>query len=711
MQKTIALNVARRSAYPAGLICALGLALVSTLPVLPLVTVRAQSAPPNVLLVTIDTLRADRLGSYGYPAARTPVLDRLAASGARFADATAQAPLTYPAHVAIVTGRYPAVFGVRLNGMNPLPDGASTIAEQLRAAGYRTGAVVGSVVLERALGLDQGFADYDDRIKVAPTRTVAIADLHRPAAAVTDAAVAWLRKSSPGPAAAPWFLWTHYFDPHWPYEPPPAHAAAAPRRPYDGEVAYVDTELGRLLASVDLARTLVVVTADHGEALGEHGEPDHGFFLYDSTLRVPLIISGSARTGRISPRIVAEQVRAIDLAPTISDLVGVPFAAASDGETLRPLMEGAARRDVPVSLAESWYPRLHFGWSELMSARVGEWKYIAAPKPELYDLRNDPGEQKNLVRERAAVAARLAAEVERLKTTRASAPPTPSARPDAAAVERLQALGYVGTLAPVTTGAAGENPLDRIAQYRAYRQLFSRALALLEQDRPAAAASILQKLIKMNVRAFEAHLYLGNAYAAQSKREAALGEYDAAGLLNPESAAPHFEAAKVLSAGGDHAAAAARAQAGLAVDPRSQYGLYTLGVVHQRAQRWGEALAAFSKAVEINDADPRAHANLAGAAMRTGDLGRAATSFERMIALRHQVAPAQYNLGVIAARRGDRNEAARRYRLALTADPAFGPAREALKRLPPERGAKPPAEHQPGASPARNDRSLQPRQH
>ena len=661
------------------LACTAGLVRMFAAAGTPLTTRRAQNVPPNVLLVTIDTLRADRLGSYGYAAAQTPVLDGLAARGARFTDATTHAPLTYPAHVAIVTGRYPAVFGVRLNGMNPLPGEASTLAERLSGAGYRTGAVVGSVVLERGLGLDQGFGHYDDRIAIRPARTVAIADLHRPASAVTDAALAWL-KDTRATAASPWFLWTHYFDPHWPYEPPARYAAAMPGRPYDGEIAHVDAELGRLLAAVDPARTLIVVTADHGEALGDHGEPDHGFFLYDSTLRIPLIASGAARTGRIAARVVREQVRALDIAPTIADLVGIP-AAPSDGASLRPLLEGKVRPDVPVSLAESWYPRLHFGWSELMSARVGEWKYIAAPKPELYDLRTDPGEQKNLIGERTAVAARLAVEVERLKGARAAQPAAPVARPDAAAIERLQALGYVGSLTPVAAGAAVDNPLDRVADYRAYRQLFSRALALLARDRPVAAASILQKLVKLNVRAFEAHLYLGNAYAAQGKGDAALGEYDAAGLLNPESAAPHFEAAKVLSARGDHDAAAARARAGLAIEPRSHYGLYTLGVIHQKAGQWGEALEAFSKAVAVNDADPRAHANAAGAAMRTGDLTRAAAAFERMIALGHQVAAGHFNLGVIAARRGAPAEAARRYRMALQADPAFAPARDALARL------------------------------
>ena len=649
-----------------------------------------QLVPPNVLLVTIDTLRADRLGAYGYRGARTPILDRLAAEGARFSDATAHAPLTFPSHVSILTGRYQAAFGVRLNGMTPLPETAVTLAERMKAAGYRTAAVVGSVILEGSYGLDQGFDLYDDRIAVTPAATVAIADLQRSAADVTAAAGRWLAGQAAGGAqSAPWFLWAHYYDPHLPYSPPPKYAAMVAGRSYDGEVAFVDAELGKLLGWIDRQRTLVIVTADHGEALGEHGEPDHGFFLYDSTLHVPLIMAG-ARGGRsaghaIAPRVITEQVRSIDIVPTVAELVGLARDTGADGVSLAPLLDGQSRKDVPVSLAESWYPRLHFGWSELRSARVGEWKFIAAPRPELYDLRTDRAEQRNVARDRSAVAGRLASEVARLSSPGPGDPSagraSPPLQPDAATVERLQALGYVGTFAPVTSGSSTENPLDHVAEYRAYRDLFSRALTLLEQQRPAAAAAILQRLVKTNVRAFEAHLYLGNAYAAQAKTDAALAEYDVAAMLNPAVAMPHFEAAKVFSARGEHQTAADRCMLGLNNEPRSFYGRYTLGVVYQKAGRWPEALAAFSRAVEINDRDPRAHGNLAGAAMRTGDLDRAAAHFERLIELNHQVAPAQFNLGVIAARKGNTVEAARRYRLALAADPAFKPARDALAKL------------------------------
>jgi arylsulfatase A-like enzyme/Tfp pilus assembly protein PilF len=628
---------------------------------------------PDVLLITIDTLRADRLGSYGYRAAKTPALDGLAASGVRFADATAHAPLTHPSHAAILTGRYPGSFGIRLNGMDRLPESATTIAERLDAAGYRTGAVIASVILDQGYGLAQGFDDYDDAIAGPPRATMAMADLQRDASAVTAAAKQWIARQR-----GPWFLWVHYYDPHLPYRAPERFAAAAGGRPYDAEVAYVDAELGLLLKSVDRSRTVVVVTSDHGEALGDHGEPDHGLFLYDATLHVPLIISGPG----IQPRVVTEQVRSIDIAPTVAQIAGGSWEPhPAGGESLRPLLDGGSRPEVPVSIAESWYPRLHFGWSELRSARVGEWKYIAAPKPELYDLRTDAGETKNVAAARGTVAARLASEIRQMSSGFSQQAGPPARQPDAAAIERLQALGYVGAFAPATATAGTGNPADHLAEYLEYRELFNRALGLLGQERAGQAVILLRRLVKTNVRAFEAHLYLGNAYFMQGRHEAALGEYEVAAQLNPALATPHFEAAKVLAVSGRTAEAVARAGRGLELEPQSFYGYYTLGVVHQRASQWKEAFIAFGRAVELNSRDPRARANLAGAAMRVDSLEVARVQFEAMIELKHQVAPAHYNLGVIAARRGDPAEAARRYKLALQADPRFKPARDALAKL------------------------------
>lgn len=639
---------------------------------LPLAAAQVRPDPPDILLITIDTLRADRVGAFGYAQARTPVLDRLAAEGVRFDDATAHAPLTYPSHVSILTGRYAGAFGVRLNGMDPLPESATTIAETLKAAGYRTGAVVGSVILDESYGLAQGFDEYDDRLAAKVSDTVAVADLQRPANEVTAAARRWIASQR-----SPWFLWVHYYDPHLPYAAPARYQSMMPGRPYDAEVAFADAGIGTLLQGIDRRRTAVIVTADHGESLGEHGEQDHGLFLYDATMRVPMIVAAPG----VKARVVGEQVRNVDLAPTIAQLAGVPPPADLDGESLVALLHGQRRREVPLSIAESWYPRLHFGWSELRSARVGEWKYVAAPKPELYDLRTDRGETRNVVSDRASVAGRLAADLNRLAPRVPTGPAAPAAQPDAATVQRLQALGYVGAFAPVAATGGGEDPKDHVAEYRQYRELFNRALGLLAGGRPAQAEAVLKKLLKTNVRAFDAHLYLGNAYAAQSKRDAALGEYDAASQLNPSLSTPHFEAAKVLSSQGDHVAAAARARKGLELEPRSFYGHYTLGVILQKARQWGDAASVFARAIELNPRDPRAHANLAAAALRLGDLDRASSHFAEMVTLGHQVPAAHYNLGVIAAKRGDRAEAERRYRLALDADPRFKPAADALQKL------------------------------
>lgn len=640
--------------------------------------------PEGVLLVTIDTLRADRVGAYGHKAARTPALDALAARGVRFADATAHAPLTHPSHAAIMTGRYPGAFGIRLNGMTPVPAGAVTIAERFKAAGYATGAVVASVILDEAYGMGQGFDAYDDRIAVA-SGDVALSTLQRRASEVTDRALAWLKPRR----GAKWFLWVHYYDPHLPYDPPQGDRAIG-NRPYDAEVAYVDTQLARLLRGIDPARTLVTVTSDHGEALGDHGEGDHGYFLYDSTLSVPLIIAGPG----IGPRVVSEQVRSIDIAPTLTEIAGIGDRSPYDGASLRALMSGQARSEVPPSYAESWYPKLHFGWSELRSLRVGEWKHIAAPTPELYDLRTDRGELKNVIAARGPVAARMAADMQQITSRFSQAPgdTTAAATPDPEAVARLRALGYVGSMAPSASTRGGDDPKDRLDDYLAYRMRFNRALGLLSRAQAlpteaarirmaAEAGALLQDLVTRNVRAYEAHLYLGQAYAAQKKFDAALGEFDASSLLNPSNAQPHFEAAKAFAAKGDTANAVKRATQGLTLDPQSFYGHYTLGTIRLRANQPTEAAAALAKAVALNPDDPRARANLGEAAMRTRALELARQQFEKLVELRYRVPEAHFNLGVIAEARRDIAAARTHYQAALKANPRFEAARKALARL------------------------------
>ncbi len=413
-----------------------------------------------MLLVTVDTLRADRLGSYGYRLAQTPVLDRLARDSVRFDDATVQVPLTFPSHVAILSGSYPSRFDIRVNGLTPLPASVATVATRFKAAGYRTAAFVASAVLDPTYGLNRGFDLYDADFRRQANANVALAELQRPAGDVIASVLRWLDGGPP----RPWFAWVHLFDPHYPYEPPAEYLKLAGGRPYDGEVAYTDASLGRLFERLDLASTIVVVTADHGESLGEHGEDDHGFFLYDATLKVPLLV----RAPGVAPRVVGEQVRSIDIAPTIAALAGLAPQSGLDGESLVPLLRGQARSEVPPSYAETWYTRVHFGWSELRSVRVGEWKYVWAPKPEVYDLRVDRAELKNALAQQANVAGRLDAELSRLaariQPSSSRSQPAAQPQPDPEAVRRLQALGYIGTFAPATAGGSAVNPKDHLAE-------------------------------------------------------------------------------------------------------------------------------------------------------------------------------------------------------------------------------------------------------
>src|SRR5262245_7892744 len=314
---------------------------------------------PNVLLVTLDTVRADHVGCYGAASASTPTLDRLAASGVRFNTAVAHAPLTAPSHASILTSRTPLGHGVRDNGAYVLPQGVRSVAEDFAKAGYRTGAFVSGFPLTRRFGFDRGFATYDDHLPrgTDPRRT---AYAERNAAGTTDAALKWLDAAP----AQPFFLWVHYFDAHAPYEPP-AELAARTGSAYAGEIAFVDSQVARLAARIDIARTLVLVTADHGESLGEHGEDTHGIFVYDSTLRVPFLVAGPGVPSAVTPPTVA---RGIDVAPTLLDLAGIA-TTGMEGRSLRPAFTGTRMDDAPT-YSESLHPLLQYGWAPLHSLRT-----------------------------------------------------------------------------------------------------------------------------------------------------------------------------------------------------------------------------------------------------------------------------------------------------------------------------------------------------
>jgi arylsulfatase A-like enzyme/Tfp pilus assembly protein PilF len=607
---------------------------------------KGPASPPHVLLVTIDTVRADRVQADGPLAALTPALNALAGRGVRFTDATAHAPLTFPSHVSILTGRLPSEHGARDNGSFVLKDEAVTLAERLRARGYQTAAFVGSFVLARGFGLAQGFDEYGDHLDTSGAR-YAFSELQRRGSEVAGDAAAWLARVTP--SGGPVFLWMHLYDPHTPYDAPPVFARRYPDMPYNAEVAAADWAVDYLLRSAGdafLQKTVVVVTSDHGESLGEHGEPEHGIFLYDATLAVPLIMAGP---GLPAGAVVTEQVRHVDVLPTILELVtGAPPEAGEGlpGESLVRVAAGTRRAEVPPSYAESWYQRLHFGWSPLRSVRTPEWKYIAAPREELYDLEADRGESRNLAVARDALASRLRAEVDRLATP-AGAPIAAEQQVDSATAERLRSLGYLGGGGGAVASGEGDDPKDRIDDYVRFVGAFYAALDHLEKGAFARAVEGFRELARAHPYSFEAHQYLGRALAASGRRAEGLAEYEVAIGLNPRFAATYFDAARVEAALGRIHDARERARRGLALEPDSFYGHFVSGLVEQAAGDSPAARAAFERAVELN----------AG------------------------LAPAQFELGVLAERAGEVEKARAHYRRALDADVAFDAARRALQRL------------------------------
>jgi arylsulfatase A-like enzyme/Tfp pilus assembly protein PilF len=633
---------------------------------------------PNVLLITLDTVRADRIGAYGYKLAATPHLDRLAREGVRFDDATTQAPLTAPAHAALLTGVYPTRLGVKDNASTPLPDSAVTLAESMKEAGYRTGAFVGAFILDRPYGFAQGFDHFDAAFE--GYRPELKQQAQRIAADVVSPAIAWLKAA---PAGSPSFAWVHFYDAHLPYAAPAPFGAKFSARPYDGEIAYVDDAVGRLLAALDgtgaLDRTIVVAIADHGEALGEHGEEDHGMFLYEGVLRIPWIVRlpKAERAGTV----VGEQVRAIDLMPTVLDLAGLPARKGLDGESVAGVMRGQPRRDPPPSYADAHFPQLHFGWSMLRAWRVGEWKYVDAPKPELYDLRTDRAEAKNVLASRSSVAARMAGELESLWRAFGSAAEAAPPQPDPETLARLRSLGYVGIAAPSARAGRGADPKDKIAEVKQFRGLISRAIDDLAAGRNDAAIGRLKQAAKINERAYDVHLLLGDAYRQNKAFEPALGEYDAAALLNPVIAAPHVLAAEVLVAQGAFDKALARLEAASKLEPGSAEAASVRGRVYERTNRPAEALAEYQRAVTLNPSDVPARARLVNVAMNTKRFDVAEPQLRILLKAGHQPSRTHFALGVIAESKGDLTAAAAEFKRALALEPGFKQAAEALARV------------------------------
>ena len=669
---------------------------------------------PSVLFVTIDTLRADRVGAYGDADAATPTLDALAERGVLFEDAIATVPLTLPSHASMFTGRYPPAHGVRHNTIFRLDEAAETLAERFAAAGYATGGFVAAAVLSSRFGMAQGFDHFDEELP--KERAAAAGYFERPASEITDSVVGWLDET-PGP----FFAWVHYYDAHASYEPPEPFATEYADRPYDGEVAFVDREFGRLLAHLEaqgrLADTLVVVTSDHGEGLGEHGEATHTYLIYDSVLRVPLVIAGPGVPAGVR---IAEVVSNAAVAPTLAAAAGLPPFADADTEDLSPRWQGAS--EPGWAYAESLAGLYDHGWSPIQAIRTAEHQYIRAPRPELFDQAADAGQLTNLLpTTEAAIAQVVDASEARLVAIDATAEASERTEVDAETRAQIEALGYVVPVGQVEGNGADPKDVhtlaagmfDAMALYQARRYADAERLSLamlerlphshqlhdilartyIETGRPDKALPYAREVARLVPDWTEGHGLVGQAALALGDLPTAVGAFTRANELNPEDPGAHLGMMWDAKLGGDVASAAAHAERALALGGDRVAIWDTLGEIWEGLGEYERALSVYENALERFPDAAKLEMRLAIQYARLGDEARSADHFARAgkyaesLQLRNRHA-------IVYAARGDVDRAETMLRGIVAQHPQSARTRRNL-------GPSAPADRPAGGSPAR----------
>lgn len=582
----------------------------------------------NVLLVTIDTLRKDRVGAFGNRSGLTPHLDRLAATGIRYTSAFSPAPMTLPAHTSLLTGLWPSHHGVRNNTGFRLNDRIPTLATRLKDAGYRTGAFLGAFVLDSRFGLSRGFDQYDDRFPADDRRSFHFAQ--RRAAEVVRRAESWiLTRDNIVPAPRQWFAWVHLFDPHAPYDAPAEYRTG--RSPYDAEVAYTDAMLGQLLVRLAdahaLDHTIVVVTADHGESLGEHGETTHGLFAYDATIAVPLIIAAPG----VRPGAIDVPVAHTDVAPTILDLLGLPVVEPLDGQSLV--------RTPPEDRAlyfEALDASLTRGWAPLRGVMQRRWKYIDLPDAELYDLAADPGEQRNQI---ADTPHRETLSRAFQQFVAASQSPASPVRADADTAARLRALGYTSGTAAARAPTSADDPKHLVA----LNERFNSALTMFDSGRAPEALDTFRSIL----------------------------------VERPDFDAARASAATVLLAGNQNAAAVDLLRDGLQHRESAELRA-KLGTALRAAGDLPAAADAFQRARSAGDDSPDLLNQLAVVSAEVGRPDVARSLFREIVTRAPAAATGWFNLGVFELQSRRHAEAAAALRRAVALDAAYGDAWNAL---------------------------------
>lgn len=634
-----------------------------------------QPRDANVLLITLDTTRADHLGCYAAEsvqkpprAARTPRLDALAARGVRFAHAIAQVPLTLPSHACMFTGTYPEVHQLRDMGGFVLDPRHLTLATMARKSGFLTAAFVGSKAVGRQFGLQQGFDVYDDQMSSRDQEGKLPGVFpERPAGVTTDRALDWLKTHS----QQRFFLWVHYYDPHEPYAPPEPYQRDYPNDPYSGEIAYTDEQVGRLsdfLEQQNLReRTLVVVMGDHGEGLNDHGEGAHGIFIYDDTMHVPLIVAGP---GVPAGKVIGAQARSIDLLPTVAEFLGLAPNAAAQGVSLWPLIERGQPeigKGSNYAYIETLYPKTYMNWSELRGMRTDRWKFILAPRPELYDLERDPGEKENVIARHPAEADHLQKKIWEVIGPAARDQKLTYMPVNRETRQELESLGYVsaGTPREIILNMVGPDPKDRVTTLRSMQQYdrFMKAKAY------AQAARAMEAAVRTDSANPLARLYLATACEKLRDWRRAIETYRGAVEIGVATDEILSRLGKAYLRVHDLPSAVEAMEKASHVNPTDLDNLRNLGIAYLQLSRVVDSEKAFRAITLQDDRYAAAYNGLGLVAIRRGDGDTARQNFQKAIDLDPEQVEPLLNLGLLYQKTGDKEQALHYYQLFLQKAP------------------------------------------
>ena len=660
----------------------------------------AHSQRPNILLVTIDTLRADHTGVYGSTSVETPTLNSIALESVVFELAISQVPLTLPSHASLLTGMYPFADGVQDFTSPPLSDRYRTVAQAFKAAGYSTGAVVSSFVLDRSWGLSRGFDSYDDAFDPHKFATQDLAQIERKAGESVDHALVWLRRLR----NHPFFFWLHLYDPHSPYDPPEPYRTRYASHLYDGEIAYADHELGRFIRLLKrkglYETTIIAVLADHGESLGEHGENEHGFFIYDSTVHVPLLIKPAAGLNLKSQR-VSDPVEIMAVAPTLLALAGVKSRIQDQFQTTALITRSGIASAGQTVYSETFYPFSSFGWHPLRSLHAGNYQYIEAPQTELYDTSADPGETENLLKLKPAVAESLQANLEKNVIKNRTEVVASIASRDPAALEKLRQLGYMAYRAPVKIQELDRlpDPKQKIGELKAileaqdafhkgeisrgqdllaevrehdpkmYLVPFMLAEAEMRQQHWEEAATHFRESLQLNPAFDQSMTGIASALQRQGNLNEAKSWLAKALEKNPRSFRIHYQLGSLLDHS-DPVAARIEFKRALELEPHFPFAHRDLGFLEAAQNNYVDAKHHLDEAIALGLADAHVYNQLGICESQLHELKSAIKSYKSALKLEPTLAEAHLNLALAYQRTADSRSAVE-YKEACRLKPQF----------------------------------------